>query len=115
MRQQIIESVEKEKLIAIVRGVGADQCRKVAQALYEGGVRLMEITYDQRAPETWAATAGAIGALAHYVSDSTVASFQPMNVNFGIIAPLGQRVRGKANKNLAIANRSLAHLEAMEK
>ena len=64
MRQQIIESVEKEKLIAIVRGVGADQCRKVAQALYEGGVRLMEITYDQRAPETWAATAGAIGALA---------------------------------------------------
>ena len=64
MRQQIIERVEKEKLIAIVRGVGAYQCRKVAQALYEGGVRLMEITYDQRAPETWAATAGAIGALA---------------------------------------------------
>lgn len=60
-------------------------------------------------------TMTAIGALAHYVSDSTVASFQPMNVNFGIIAPLEQRVRGKANKNLAIANRSLAHLEAMEK
>ena len=60
-------------------------------------------------------TVTAIGALAHYVSDSTVASFQPMNVNFGIIAPLEQRVRGKANKNLAIANRSLAHLEAMEK
>ena len=60
-------------------------------------------------------TMPAIGALAHYVSDSTEASFQPMNVNFGIIAPLEQRVRGKANKNLAIANRSLAHLEAMEK
>ena len=60
-------------------------------------------------------TVTAIGALAHYVSDSTVASFQPMNVNFGIIAPLEQRVRGKANKNLAIANRSLSHLEAMEK
>lgn len=60
-------------------------------------------------------TMTAIGALAHYVSDGTVASFQPMNVNFGIIAPLEQRVRGKANKNLAIANRSLAHLEAMEK
>ena len=60
-------------------------------------------------------TVTAIGALAHYVSDSTVASFQPMNVNFGIIAPLEQRVRGKANKNLAIASRSLAHLEAMEK
>lgn len=57
----------------------------------------------------------AIGALAHYISDESITSFQPMNVNFGIIAPLEQRVKGKANKNLAIANRALAHLEAMGK
>ena len=56
----------------------------------------------------------AIGALAYYVSDESVTAFQPMNVNFGIIAPLEQRVRGKANKNLAIANRALAHLDAMK-
>ncbi len=56
----------------------------------------------------------AIGALAHYISDPSVTSFQPMNVNFGIIAPLEQRVKGKANKNLAIAERALAHLAAME-
>ncbi len=56
----------------------------------------------------------AIGALAYYVSDESVTAFQPMNVNFGIIAPLEQRVRGKANKNLAIANRALAQLEAMK-
>ncbi len=56
----------------------------------------------------------AIGALAYYVSDESVTVFQPMNVNFGIIAPLEQRVRGKANKNLAIANRALAQLEAMK-
>ena len=56
----------------------------------------------------------AIGALAHYISDSSVTSFQPMNVNFGIIAPPQQRVKGKANKNLAIAERALAHLAAME-
>ena len=56
----------------------------------------------------------AIGALAHYISDSSVTSFQPMNVNFGIIAPLEQRVKGKANKNLAIAERALSHLAAME-
>lgn len=52
----------------------------------------------------------AIGALAHYISDESVVSFQPMNINFGIIAPLEQRVKGKANKNLAIANRALAQL-----
>ena len=57
----------------------------------------------------------AIGALAHYISDTSIISFQPMNVNFGIIAPLEQRVKGKANKNLAIANRALAHIESMKK
>ena len=36
-----------------------------------------------------------------------------MNVNFGIIAPLEQRIKGKANKNLAIANRALAQIESL--
>ena len=49
----------------------------------------------------------AIGALAAYVSDESVAHFQPMNVNFGIISPLGYKVRGKRNKNLEISKRSL--------
>ena len=34
-----------------------------------------------------------------------------MNVNFGIIAPLDRRVKGKAQKNLAIAQRALEALE----
>ena len=55
----------------------------------------------------------AIGALGKYISDPSVTAFQPMNVNFGIIAPLEQRVKGKSNKNLAIAERALAQLEAM--
>ena len=55
----------------------------------------------------------AIGALACYISDETIVNFQPMNVNFGILAPLEQRVKGKANKNLAIANRALAQLQSM--
>ena len=55
----------------------------------------------------------AIGALASYISDTSVTNFQPMNINFGIIAPLNERIKGKANKNLAIANRALAHIEAM--
>ncbi len=55
----------------------------------------------------------AIGALAAYISDESVVHFQPMNVNFGIMPPLGYRVRGKANKNLAIAQRSLAIIDTM--
>ena len=50
----------------------------------------------------------AVGALALYVSGGAVSgNFQPMNVNFGILAPLGYRVRGKREKNLAISKRAL--------
>ena len=49
----------------------------------------------------------AIGALGCYISDESVENFQPMNINFSIIAPLEQRIRKKVEKNLAIANRSL--------
>lgn len=49
-----------------------------------------------------------IGALAGYVSDRTVANFQPMNANFGIVDPLGYRVKGgKIAKNEALAKRAL--------
>ena len=56
----------------------------------------------------------AIGALGHYVSDPSIVHFQPMNVNYGILSPLGYRVKGKANKNLAIANRGLEVLEQLK-
>lgn len=53
----------------------------------------------------------AIGALAHYVSDPNVAVFQPMNANFGLISPLGHKVKGgKAVRNEALSARSLAYL-----
>ena len=55
----------------------------------------------------------AIGALGLYISDTSVENFQPMNVNFSIISPLEQRIRKKAEKNLAIANRSLAIIDQL--
>ena len=55
----------------------------------------------------------AIGALGYYISDESVVNFQPMNINFSIIAPLEQRIRKKAEKNLAIANRSLAVIDEL--
>ncbi len=55
----------------------------------------------------------AIGALGLYISDETVENFQPMNINFSIIAPLEQRIRKKAEKNLAIANRSLEYIDQL--
>ena len=50
-----------------------------------------------------------IGALAHYVSEGGISSsFQPMNANFGIIAPFEKKVKGgKKARNEAYAQRSL--------
>ena len=55
----------------------------------------------------------AIGALGLYISDSAIENFQPMNVNFSIIQPLEKRIKKKAEKNLAIANRSLEVIDAL--
>lgn len=50
-----------------------------------------------------------IGALAHYISEGGVSSsFQPMNANFGIIAPFDKKIKGgKRARNEAYAVRSL--------
>ena len=53
----------------------------------------------------------AIGALALYVSGGAASGdFQPMNVNFGIIEPAGERIRNKRERYLRVAERSLSEL-----
>ena len=56
----------------------------------------------------------AIGALGLYVSNPSVGMFQPMNINFGIIPPLGYKVKGKRNKNAVLSERSLAIIEEIK-
>ena len=56
----------------------------------------------------------AVGALALYISNGSVADFQPMNVNFGIIPPLDHRVKGKWNKNAELSRRALETLDVLD-
>ena len=56
----------------------------------------------------------AMGALALYVSNESVGNFQPMNINFGIMPPLGYRVKGKRNKNAALSQRALDRLSQLD-
>lgn len=52
-----------------------------------------------------------IGAMAAYISDPNVKNFVPMNANFGLVAPLGYKVKGKKKeKNLAYAERAIAEV-----
>ncbi len=55
----------------------------------------------------------AIGALGHYVAEYNGGDFQPMNVTFGIMDPLSERVRGKQERGERIANRAKDKLRAI--
>ena len=53
-----------------------------------------------------------LGAMADYVSRGGTGDFAPMNANFGIVTPLGYRVKGgKAAKNEKLAERALSIID----
>jgi methylenetetrahydrofolate--tRNA-(uracil-5-)-methyltransferase len=56
----------------------------------------------------------AIGALAYYASHADPATYQPSNITHGIMAPLENPPRDKAQKKALIAERALAALQAWQ-
>ncbi len=52
----------------------------------------------------------ALGALIAYASDSETKSYQPMHVNWGLVPPLEQRVKGKRDRYAAYGERAYAAL-----
>ena len=60
---EIEEIVRAKRIVAIVRGQKPDVCLHLAEAFAKGGIGLVEVTFDQRAPESWAQTAEAIRAI----------------------------------------------------
>ncbi|MBO5358585.1 MAG: methylenetetrahydrofolate--tRNA-(uracil(54)-C(5))-methyltransferase (FADH(2)-oxidizing) TrmFO [Clostridia bacterium] len=55
-----------------------------------------------------------IGALLGYITDETVANFQPMGANFGIIPELLPHIRDKRERYMALSERSLSWFEEKE-
>ena len=51
MRTATVEMVSKEKVISILRNVDGQRLPAVAEALYAGGIRLLEVTFQQNRPE----------------------------------------------------------------
>lgn len=56
----------------------------------------------------------AIGSLGHYVSGYVGDDFQPMNVTFGIMESLPERIRKKTNRYAKIAERALERVREMQ-
>lgn len=60
MREQIIHKVLETKLIAIIRGIYGEDCVRLAHALHNGGIEMIEVTFDQAHPETFQNTMDSI-------------------------------------------------------
>lgn len=69
MKERVIDAILENKIIAIVRGIGVDEAVAAAEALYEGGIRLVEVTFNQKAPEAFCDTARAIRAIKERMGD----------------------------------------------
>ena len=68
-KQEVIDLIEKEKIIVIVRGVEKDKLIPLAEAMYNGVIRLLEITYDANQSPTDEQTAQNIKMLADHFKD----------------------------------------------
>lgn len=53
----------------------------------------------------------AMGALMHYITTANPRHFQPMNINFGLMPPLSQKIRNKKERSQKMAERALNDLE----
>lgn len=50
-------------IIAIIRGFEPDVCLRLAEAYAKGGINMVEVTFNQKAPVTWKDTAAAIKSI----------------------------------------------------
>ncbi len=52
-----------------------------------------------------------MGALADYVSAAYTTDFQPMGANMGLLPPLEQKIRGKQERYLMMAEKAMQTLD----
>lgn len=71
-REEIMQAVFRQKIIAIVRGVYEQDCVQLAQALYAGGISIMEVTYDQSSAENQKRTVDTIRMVAEQMAGKMV-------------------------------------------
>lgn len=47
MKAEVLKAVKETRLVAIIRGMDPEVCVRLAEAYAEGGIRLVEVTFDQ--------------------------------------------------------------------
>ena len=69
MHKKTVEAIEENKIIAILRGIKDDELIPLAEAMYKGGIRLLEITFSANRPESDKKTAENIRKLVSHFGD----------------------------------------------
>lgn len=72
MREAVIQKILEEKVIAIARGYTCEECVNLARALCAGGVKLLELTFDQKSEEARLDTAASLRVLNREMGDQMV-------------------------------------------
>lgn len=83
MRKKVIEAIENNKIIAILRGIESDKLIPLAEAMYNGGIRLLEITFSADKNESDEKTAKNIEKLVSHFGDR-------MHIGAGTVLTEGQ-------------------------
>lgn len=60
----VMDAIRKNRIIAIVRGLQKEHMLSLTGALYAGGITMIEVTFNQAKPETFAETQAAIRLIA---------------------------------------------------
>ncbi|MBO5867357.1 MAG: bifunctional 4-hydroxy-2-oxoglutarate aldolase/2-dehydro-3-deoxy-phosphogluconate aldolase [Oscillospiraceae bacterium] len=74
------ETLKQNKIIAIVRGISSDKIVDLANALSAGGIKCIEVTFDQSSPEGIQETVRSIKCLAEMGGDICVGAGTVMSV-----------------------------------
>ena len=88
MKNVILNATKEHKITAILRGIENDRVCHVIDALYDGGIRLLEVTFNQKSVTKYEDTAYAISyarekyAGRMYVGAGTVMSLRDLEVAF---------------------------------
>ena len=71
-REEIIKDIEKNKIIVIMRGFTEEQLINSVDAMEKGGIRLVEVTFDQAKTVSDEATAANIRALKNHFDGKVI-------------------------------------------
>lgn len=69
-REEIIKDIEDNKIVVILRGFTTEQLIRTVEAMEKGGIKLVEVTFDQSGAVSDEVTAGNIRALKEHFEGS---------------------------------------------